>query len=669
MTLNYEYDESDETWPFFLLTVLLMVLVPATVVQVYRAVRRNVGTQGSTELQRVQQKYSGAAVQEYRRKHRSQGPADVVFSRRSALIIVGWVVVSYLVNRIVNNELLQESYKLVFDPYELLQVGSGATDREIRSAYRKLSVKFHPDKLGKDLQDSERSVLEEQYVLITKAYKALTDEATRENFLRYGHPDGPQSTSHGIALPKFLIEGSASPLVVVAYFLLLALVLPNLVARWWSNTQSYTNKGLNTETASYFVDRLFNNKPSDTVDEVTIMSWLAHAKEYRLKYPGLSVQAIEGIFKDHIHRRHSGPLEDFKLDIIAQSAVLLHGLLDIAASCRNTEICIAVIETSKSIVQALPASPNAQILQLPNVEKERFLENSKGENVHTIGKLFTFDDSKIGKLLGIEDTATLKETLYVASQIPHLKVIESEFKVPGEANVTPSSTPHIVLKVLVRSAKHKIFPVTSIPKEKLQEPEDFESLRDPFAKVNEQPLVPATFAPYFPTERHGGWCALVVLQKDGKIIQTPLVVTRLSFANLANDFDKRTIKDVDAELNPDDWEIGTIKIPLAQPAPPEKGDYFFRIILKSTEYFGGDLDFTMPMQVRDPVKEDDLDDTVDGGDETAQEDSDSDEENELDNEDSDYTDIDTDTEVEDNITTADSAGESPDETEKQKAEE
>ncbi|AAS50263.1 AAL103Wp [Eremothecium gossypii ATCC 10895] len=669
MTLNYEYDESDETWPFFLLTVLLMVLVPATVVQLYRAVRRNVGARDITELQRIQQKYSGAAVQDYQRKHRGQGPADVIFSKRSALIIVGWVLVSYLVNRIASNETLHDSYKNVFDPYELLQVGSGATDREIRSAYRKLSVKFHPDKLAKDLQDTERSVLEEQYVLITKAYKALTDDATRDNFLRYGHPDGPQSTTHGIALPKFLIEGSGSPLVVVTYFLLLALVLPGLVTRWWANTQSYTNKGLNTETASYFVDKLFNNKPSETVDEATIMNWLSHAKEYRSKYPGLTAEAIEGIFQDHIHRRHSGPLEGFKFDIIAKSAVLLHGLLDIAASCRNTEICIAVIETSKSIVQALPASPNAQILQLPNVEKDRFLANSKGENVHTIGKLFTFDDNKIGKLLGIEDPATLKETLYVASQIPHLKVIDAQFKVPGEASVTPSSTPHIVVKVLVRSAKHKMIPATLIPNEKLQESEDFGSLRDPFAVVNEQPLVPATFAPYFPTERHGGWCALVVLQKDGKIIQTPLVMTRLSFANLAKDFDKRTVQDLDAEFNPDDWEVGTIKIPLAQPAPPEKGDYFFRIIIKSTEYFGGDLDFTMPMQVREPVKEDELDDTASIGDDTAQEDSDSDEENELDNEDSDYTDIDTDTEVEDNITTADSVGESPDETEKLTAEE
>jgi len=33
-----------------------------------------------------------------------------------------------------------------FDPFEILEIDRGATDRDIKKAYRQLSLKFHPDK-------------------------------------------------------------------------------------------------------------------------------------------------------------------------------------------------------------------------------------------------------------------------------------------------------------------------------------------------------------------------------------------------------------------------------------------------------------------------------------------------------------------------------------------
>ena len=35
------------------------------------------------------------------------------------------------------------------NPYELLSLGSEATDQDIRTAYRKLSLKVHPDRVRK----------------------------------------------------------------------------------------------------------------------------------------------------------------------------------------------------------------------------------------------------------------------------------------------------------------------------------------------------------------------------------------------------------------------------------------------------------------------------------------------------------------------------------------
>jgi translocation protein SEC63 len=61
-----------------------------------------------------------------------------------------------------------------------------------------LSREKHPDK-NPDNPDAV-----EEFISITKAYTIMTDEKARENFLKYGNPDGKGSMAVGIALPKFL---------------------------------------------------------------------------------------------------------------------------------------------------------------------------------------------------------------------------------------------------------------------------------------------------------------------------------------------------------------------------------------------------------------------------------------------------------------------------------
>ena len=34
----------------------------------------------------------------------------------------------------------------------------------------------------------------------------LTDDVSRENWIKYGNPDGPQAATFGIALPSWVIE-------------------------------------------------------------------------------------------------------------------------------------------------------------------------------------------------------------------------------------------------------------------------------------------------------------------------------------------------------------------------------------------------------------------------------------------------------------------------------
>jgi molecular chaperone DnaJ len=67
------------------------------------------------------------------------------------------------------------------DYYEVLDVQRGASDEEIKKAYRKLAVKFHPDKNPGD------KTAEEKFKELSEAYEVLNDEQKRAAYDQYGH--------------------------------------------------------------------------------------------------------------------------------------------------------------------------------------------------------------------------------------------------------------------------------------------------------------------------------------------------------------------------------------------------------------------------------------------------------------------------------------------------
>ena len=81
---------------------------------------------------------------------------------------------------------IADGHVQAFDPYSILGVDQGAAMGDIKKAYRKLSLIYHPDK------NTGNKVAEEMFMKIAKAYEALTDETSKENYEKYGNPDGKQ---------------------------------------------------------------------------------------------------------------------------------------------------------------------------------------------------------------------------------------------------------------------------------------------------------------------------------------------------------------------------------------------------------------------------------------------------------------------------------------------
>ncbi|KAE8905992.1 hypothetical protein PF005_g494 [Phytophthora fragariae] len=200
-----------------------------------------------------------------------------------------------------------------FDPFAILGIAAGVSEREIKRAYRKMSLLYHPDKNQGD------AVAEQKFMLVAKAYEALTDEVAKANYEKFGNPDGRQAMQLSIGLPTFLLDPANHNVVLFLYLIILVVAIPSCVALWYSHSKKYGDSMIMYDTYGFYNFSMSQHSHPRMLPEI-----LAGSAEFR-EIPRRATDDAElgGLFKK-FKQTDIMAKPKFNHPAIAKANLLLH---------------------------------------------------------------------------------------------------------------------------------------------------------------------------------------------------------------------------------------------------------------------------------------------------------------------------------------------------------
>ncbi|KAH8595648.1 Sec63 Brl domain-containing protein [Bisporella sp. PMI_857] len=615
MSSEYSYDEQGQFFPFFVVTIVGIVTLPLT----YSILKPNSDPGATAPRVKSSFRPEHADLIDGQRKAQKRRERKL---KRIITVIAGWAIMVFMVYLI---KVTARSVNKIWNPYDILAISDSSSERQIKKRYRDLSLKHHPDKRKPDPSKNETmETINEYFAELTKAYKALTDEDIRNNYIQYGHPDGKQSFSIGIALPKFIVTDGNGKYVILVYAVLLGVVLPYLVGTWWYGTQRMSREKILIESAN----NLFREYDED-ITQGGIITALSIGTEFQHTLKGEKAESNLGKLESRVlaesktsslagglsakDRQDLQDLEGVRRKTLAllwtylgrvelddtslnkskvEVAPIAHALNNaftaISLAYGTTAPILASFFTSQNLIQAVPpgASP---LLQLPYFTQDiaQAIEGV-GSRAHlTLQQYMSLPAAYRKKITvgkGLLTEEQYQTAVNVALQLPRFQVEKAFFKVTGEKYITPSSLVSLVIK-------GRIIPPGSenVPEVKPADLDDVDAAEDDLDalrgkaedKIQQPPLA---HAPFFPRDYSPRWHVFLTDSKQGKIAVPPFTFTT---------FDK-PIYDKSGKPT---FNMQTLKAQFQ--APPQDGQYTFVLHLVCDSYVGFDTKMEVTLTVSD----------------------------------------------------------------------
>jgi len=382
---------------------------------------------------------------------------------RGIMTLVAWVMLITLGLRLTT---MQGEEMFSFNPYKILGVEEGVEMGDIKKAYRKLSLQYHPDK------NQGNPNANDMFIKVAKAYEVLTDDATRENYEKFGNPDGYHGTSVTIGLPSWLTNKDNELAILVAYFLVIIVIIPVVVGLWWRNSSKYIEDGVMQNTAYRFYRQI-----QDTTATKYIPGILASACEFTEGAPCSNVTAkdlaqlhrrvsphfvknqgdqnndimkIKTLLYAHLLREEIPPTLEKDIEYVLKHAHhLLNGLLNITMEQRFITSTVNVIEFSQLLTQGLWFHSN-QLLQLPWVDQKeikllnKHLASSKSTG-SLVEKVKELGPERRREILPLDDAKHCDIDLFL-SHFPDVE-ITFDARVEDEEDVQEGDVLNLCVKI------------------------------------------------------------------------------------------------------------------------------------------------------------------------------------------------------------------------------
>jgi translocation protein SEC63 len=392
-----------------------------------------------------------------------------------------------------------------FDPFHILEVDSAADMKTIKKAYKKQSLKWHPDK------NPNNPAAEAKFMMIAKAYEALTDPTAKENYEKYGNPDGKQSLEVSIGLPSWLLDTDNRNLVLMGYLIVMVGVIPFCVWRYYSNSSKFGEKDVMYDSYAWYHHTLNEhtliknlpetlagsaefrqrNMPASASEREEISSLMGKLRSQMLKPKYQHPVCVKGnvLLHAHLCRETEGLSPKLKEDLnymLENSGSLVEAMISVCKHQESVKTAMNCITFGQNITQALWVKDN-ELLQLPHFTNEevKYATTAK-KAVKGLAEYITVPDEEKKGITNFTDDQK-NDVLKCCKIIPDLSVETKIFVDDDEDNKVYAGDLCTVRVTLTRK------------------------------NLEEGEKAGFVHAPHFPFPRREAWW-VAMATKDGKII-------------------------------------------------------------------------------------------------------------------------------------------------------